>query len=192
MDVTPAAELPTRWGRFRVVAFRFPEGQEHLAILKGDPSGPGVLARVHSSCLTGDVLGSHRCDCGPQLHRALEAIEREGKGVVVYLNQEGRGIGLYHKIRAYVEQDRGANTVEANEMLGFQADARTYDQAVAMLRHLGVASVRLMTNNPAKVQALEAAGLPVDARVPHVTGETDVNRAYLKTKRDLLGHLLSP
>lgn len=192
MDVTPPAELPTKWGRFRVVAYRFSGGQEHLAILKGDVSGPGVLARVHSSCLTGDVLGSHRCDCGPQLHRALEAIEREGRGVVLYLNQEGRGIGLYHKIRAYVEQDGGANTVEANEKLGFQADARTYDQAAAMLRALGVASVRLMTNNPAKVKALEAAGVPVDARVPHVTGETDVNRAYLRTKRDLLGHLLSP
>ena len=192
MDVTPPADLPTRWGRFRVVAFRFPEGQEHIAILKGDPKGAAVLARVHSSCLTGDVLGSERCDCGPQLHSALDAIEREGRGVVLYLNQEGRGIGLFHKIRAYVEQDKGANTVEANEMLGFQADARSYDQAAAMLRALGVTSVRLMTNNPAKVRALEAAGVPVEARVPHVAGETAVNRKYLATKRDLLGHLLSP
>lgn len=192
MDATPPAELPTRWGRFRAVAFRFPGGGEHLAVLKGDPAGAGVLARVHSSCLTGDVLGSERCDCGPQLHRALEAIEREGRGVVLYLSQEGRGIGLYHKLRAYVEQDGGANTVEANERLGFQADARTYHEAAAMLRALGVASVRLMTNNPAKVQALEAAGVRVEARVPHVTGETPTNAAYLRTKRDLLGHLLSP
>lgn len=190
MDVTPPAELPTRWGRFRVVAFRFPSGEEHVAILKGDPAGARVLARVHSSCLTGDVLGSHRCDCGPQLDAALQAIEAEGRGVVVYLQQEGRGIGLYHKIRAYVEQDHGANTVEANEKLGFQPDGRSYEQAAAMLRHLGVTSVLLMTNNPAKLAALDASGLPVDARVPHVAGQTSLNRAYLQTKRDLLGHLL--
>lgn len=204
-ESTPPARLPTRWGTFQVVAFRFPGpdgpagassprdrgGDEHLAIVKGDVAGERVLARVHSSCLTGDVLGSHRCDCGPQLAAALEAIEKEGRGVVLYLQQEGRGIGLFHKIRAYVEQDQGANTVEANERLGFQADARTYGDAAAMLRTLGVRSVRLMTNNPRKVEALAKAGVPVAERVPHVTGETDVNRLYLQTKRDLLGHLLS-
>lgn len=191
MDVTPPAELPTALGRFRIVAFRFPDGAEHVAIVKGDPAGTSVLARVHSSCLTGDVLGSHRCDCGPQLEEALRAIEREGRGVVLYLNQEGRGIGLFNKIRAYHEQDRGANTVEANERLGFDADARSYHQAVEMLRHLKVESVRLMTNNPAKLHALEARGIRVEARVPHVAGATAANASYLATKRDVLGHLFS-
>lgn len=189
-DVTPPADLPTRFGRFQVVAYRF-GGEEHLAIVKGDISGTRVLTRVHSSCLTGDVLGSHRCDCGPQLEAALKAIEREERGVVVYLNQEGRGIGLFHKIRAYVEQDLGANTVEANVKLGFEADERTYDQAVEMLRHLGVQSVRLLTNNPKKVDALQKAGIPVSERVPMTDGQTEVNRLYIETKRDLLGHLIS-
>lgn len=189
-DVTPAADLPTRLGRFQVVAYCFGE-EEHLAILKGDVSGSRVLTRVHSSCLTGDVLGSHRCDCGPQLEAALLAIEREGRGVVVYLNQEGRGIGLFHKIRAYVEQDLGANTVEANVKLGFEADQRTYDQAVEMLRHLGVQSVRLLTNNPKKVDALQRAGIPVAERVPMTAGQTEVNRLYIQTKKDLMGHLIS-
>lgn len=190
-EVTPAAALPTRWGSFEVVAFRFADGCEHLAITKGSATGPGVLARVHSSCITGDVIGSERCDCGPQLQGALEAIERAGRGVVLYLNQEGRGIGLFNKIRAYNEQDRGANTVEANERLGFAADAREYGHAAAMLRHLGVSSVHLMTNNPAKVRALEREGIVVAQRVPHAPGATAVNRLYLDTKRDLMGHLLS-
>lgn len=189
-EVTPPAELPTVAGAFTLVAFRFPDGEEHLAVIKGDPSGPNTLARIHSSCLTGDVLGSRRCDCGPQLAAALEAIEREGRGVVLYLNQEGRGIGLFNKIRAYVEQDAGANTVEANLKLGFDADERNYEQAAAMLAHLGVASVRLLTNNPKKVEALEAAGIPVAERVPHVVGANDANRLYIATKRDLLGHII--
>ena len=190
-DVTAPAELPTRAGHFQVVAFKFEDGEEHLALVKGDAAGGATLARVHSSCLTGDVLGSCRCDCGPQLAAALEAIEREERGVLLYLNQEGRGIGLYNKIRAYVEQDGGANTVEANVKLGFDADERNYDKAAAMLRHLGVVSVRLLTNNPKKVEALEAAGIPVVERVPHVVGENDVNRLYIQTKRDLMGHIIS-
>ena len=190
-EVTPPAALPTRWGSFEVVAFRFADGGEHLAVTKGKVAGPSVLARVHSSCITGDVLGSERCDCGPQLQAALQAIERAGRGVVLYLNQEGRGIGLFNKIRAYNEQDRGANTVEANERLGFAADAREYLHAAAMLRHLGVTSVNLMTNNPAKVRALESEGIAVAQRVPHAPGATPVNRLYLDTKRDLMGHLLS-
>ena len=194
-ETTVPARLPTRWGDFQVVAFRFPapEGEaprEHLAICKGDVRGRGVLARVHSSCLTGDVLGSHKCDCGPQLALALQRVEREGRGVAVYLNQEGRGIGLFNKIRAYALQDGGANTVEANLALGFDADLRGYEDAVAMLRHLGVASVRLMTNNPRKVDGLVMAGVPVDERVEHAVGANDLNRLYLETKRDLLGHLL--
>ena len=174
-----------------MVAFKFDDGEEHVAILMGDVAGAAVLVRIHSSCLTGDVLGSCRCDCGPQLHAALEAIEREGRGVLLYLNQEGRGIGLYNKIRAYVEQDGGANTVEANVKLGFDADARTYEKAADMLRHLGVASVRVLTNNPKKVEALEATGIPVTERVPHVVGENPTNRLYIQTKRDLLGHIIS-
>lgn len=189
-EVTPPVDLPTRWGQFKVVAFRFPEGEEHLAIVKGDVRGARVLARLHSCCATGDVLASERCDCGPQLQAALLAIEYEGRGVVLYLDQEGRGIGLFNKIRAYHEQDLGANTVEANEKLGFAADQRGYEHAVAMLRHLGVTSVRLLTNNPAKLEALREAGIPVDERVPHNPGETPVNRIYLATKRDLMGHLL--
>ena len=188
-EATPPADLPTRHGAFQVVAFRF-GADEHLAILKGDAAGAGVLARVHSSCLTGDVLGSARCDCGAQLDAALQAIEREGRGVVLYMNQEGRGIGLFNKIRAYVEQDAGANTVEANVKLGFDADARSYDQAATMLRELGVESVRLLTNNPKKVAAIERAGIPVVERVPHVVGATATNRLYIETKRDLMGHLI--
>ncbi|HET6404813.1 MAG TPA: GTP cyclohydrolase II [Candidatus Thermoplasmatota archaeon] len=188
---TPPADLPTRSGSFSLVAFRFEDGEEHVAVVKGDPAGPATLARVHSSCLTGDVLGSCRCDCGPQLSAALEAIEREGRGVVLYLHQEGRGIGLFNKVRAYVEQDAGANTVEANVKLGFDADARSYEKAVAMLRHLGVESVRLLTNNPKKMAALEAAGIAVVKRVPHVVGGNEVNRLYIQTKRDLMGHIIT-
>lgn len=190
-EVTVPAALPTRWGAFQVMAFRFDGGSEHLAIIKGDVAGPAVLTRAHSSCVTGDVLGSCRCDCGPQLRAAMEAIETEGRGVLLYLNQEGRGIGLYNKIRAYVEQDGGANTVEANVNLGFEADARSYEQAAAMLRHLRVESVRLLTNNPEKVRALKAAGIPVTERVPHAPGQNDANRLYIEAKRDLMGHLLS-
>lgn len=192
VTMTPPAQLPTVWGSFVVRAFRFADGTEHVAIIKGDPSGEDVLARVHSSCLTGDVLGSARCDCGPQLIKALQAIEREGRGVVLYLQQEGRGIGLFNKIRAYTEQDQGANTVEANEKLGFSADARHYAHAATMLSRLGVRSVRLMTNNPAKVAGLDAAGIPVRERVPHQAGVTDLNRIYLATKRDLMGHVFGP
>lgn len=188
-DVTSPAALPTRWGDFQAVAFRFAGDRQHLAIVKGNVSGDEVLARVHSSCLTGDVLGSCRCDCGAQLAAGIAAIEAEGRGVLLYLNQEGRGIGLFHKIRAYVEQDLGANTVEANVKLGFEPDERTYEQAVAMLRHLGVKSVRLLTNNPAKVSALEAAGIPVAKRLPHSAGVNDANRLYIQAKRDLMGHL---
>ena len=188
-QATPAADLPTQWGRFQAIAFRFANA-EHLAIVKGDPVGASVLARVHSSCVTGDILGSERCDCGPQLEKALRAIEREGRGVVLYVHQEGRGIGLFNKLLAYHEQDHGANTLEANTRLGFPGDARTYDEAAEMMRALGVTSVRLMTNNPAKVSALEAAGIPVEQRIPHEAGRNAHNRVYLATKRDLMGHLL--
>lgn len=190
LDVSPRARLPTRHGTFDVLAFRA-GGSEHVALVLGDVAGgERVLARVHSSCLTGDVLGSTRCDCGAQLDAAIEAVAREGRGVIVYLNQEGRGIGLLNKIRAYALQDAGKDTVEANEELGFPADLRDFKAAAAMLAHLGVAGVRLLTNNPRKVEGLEAAGMPVAERVAIVAGVSPANAGYLETKRKKLGHLL--
>lgn len=189
VEVSPRARLPTRHGVFDVLAFRA-GGGEHVALVLGDVAGgERVLARVHSSCLTGDVLGSMRCDCGAQLEAALEAVAREGRGVILYLNQEGRGIGLLNKIRAYALQDAGKDTVEANEELGFPADLRDFGAAAAMLAHLRVASVRLLTNNPRKVQGLEAAGIPVAERVALVAGHAPTNEGYLATKRAKLGHL---
>lgn len=193
-DVTQPARLPTRHGVFTLLAFRFYPAsggapEEHLAIVKGDPRGEDVLVRLHSSCITGDVLGSRKCDCGPQLDHALAALEEAGRGVVLYLQQEGRGIGLFNKVQAYALQDAGANTVEANRKLGLAADAREYDCAARMLRHLGVRTVRLLTNNPGKIAALEAAGVSVASRVPIEVGATPENRAYLSDKRDLMGHL---
>lgn len=175
-----------------IVAFRGSGGgPEHLAIVVGDPprSGP-VLVRLHSACLTGDVLGSLKCDCGPQLRAALGAIAGEGAGVLLYLQQEGRGIGLVNKLRAYALQDQGFDTVDANLRLGFEIDERDFSLAARMLELLGVASVRLMTNNPAKVAGLEAAGIRVAERVRHDMGSNPHNEAYLATKRDRTGHLL--
>jgi GTP cyclohydrolase II len=174
-----------------IVAFRGSGGgPEHLAIVIGDPprSAP-VLVRLHSACLTGDVLGSLKCDCGPQLRAALDAIAKEGAGILLYLQQEGRGIGLVNKLRAYALQDQGFDTVDANLRLGFEIDERDFGLAARMLALLGVASVRLMTNNPAKVAGLEAEGVTVVARVAHHAGEGAHNRAYLATKRERTGHL---
>jgi 3,4-dihydroxy 2-butanone 4-phosphate synthase/GTP cyclohydrolase II len=185
------ARLPTAYGDFRAVGFRSTvDAAEHLALVRGDlGDGAGVLARVHSECLTGDVLGSLRCDCGPQLDAALRAVADEGRGVVVYLRgHEGRGIGLLHKLAAYRLQDGGRDTVDANLDLGLPADARDFGIGAQVLADLGVRSVRLLTNNPAKVSGMAAVGLEVDERVPlpaHLTAE---NAAYLRTKRDRLGH----
>ncbi len=175
----------------RIVAFRPGDGSvEHLAILVGAPApATPVLTRVHSECFTGDLLGSLRCDCGDQLVSALEAIGKAGSGVLLYLAQEGRGIGLVNKLRAYGLQDRGADTIEANHQLGFAADERIYEPAAAMLRQLGFGSVRLLTNNPAKVEALMRAGIRVDARVPLVIEPNRFNRRYMAAKAEKLGHM---
>ncbi len=186
------ASLPTVHGGFRIVAYRdVPTGKEHAAIAKGDLAGAtGVLTRIHSECLTGDIFGSLRCDCGPQLREALRRIDQAGAGVVLYLRQEGRDIGLINKIAAYELQEQGLDTVDANLELGHPVDARTYDAARDMLLDLGIKSVRLMTNNPAKVDALEALGIQVVERLPLVVEPTDDSEAYLATKRERMGHFL--
>ncbi len=186
------ATLPTEHGDFRIVAYRdIQTGREHAAIVKGDLNGAkAVLCRIHSECLTGDVLGSLRCDCGPQLDDAMASIESEGVGLILYLRQEGRGIGLIDKIAAYELQEQGLDTVEANLRLGQPEDARTYDAALDMLRDLGVESIRLLTNNPAKVDALESLGFEITERVAHEINPQEHNRDYLRTKKERMGHTL--
>jgi 3,4-dihydroxy 2-butanone 4-phosphate synthase / GTP cyclohydrolase II len=186
--------LPSDLGDFRLYGYESPrDGKEHLAIVK-EPVRPVKnapwLVRIHSECLTGDTLGSHRCDCGPQLETALRRIEAEGRGVVLYLRQEGRGIGLLNKLRAYELQERGLDTVDANERLGFPADAREYGAAAGMLADLGIRKVRLMSNNPLKIEALGRYGVQVTAREPIEVTPTLANARYLFTKRSRMGHLL--
>jgi 3,4-dihydroxy 2-butanone 4-phosphate synthase/GTP cyclohydrolase II len=186
------ARLPTRHGEFRAVAYRSGvDSSEHVALVMGDlTKGGPVLVRVHSECLTGDVFGSLRCDCGVQMEMALEAIAQEGRGVFLYMRQEGRGIGLHNKIRAYALQDNGADTVEANAQLGFAPDLRHYGIGAQILADMGVRKMRLLTNNPRKVVGLESYGLELVERVPIVAEQNPENRRYLETKRDKLGHLL--
>lgn len=185
-----AANLPTNHGTFRAIAFRDHMGLDHLAMCKGDVKGKRILVRMHSECLTGDVFQSRRCDCGDQLDKALQRIQEHGSGIVLYLRQEGRGIGLANKIKAYALQEQGLDTVEANRHLGFPDDARTYDVGAAMLRDLGVESVCLMTNNPKKISELEACGIAVVERLEH-QGQTHAsNEQYLETKAKKMGHLL--
>ena len=189
-----SASLPTRYGGFKLIVYETViEGNHHLALIKGDVEGKqNVLVRVHSQCLTGDVFGSGRCDCGDQLHEAMQKIEAEGLGVLVYMRQEGRGIGLLNKLVCYRLQDQGLDTVEANVAIGFPPDARDYGIGAQILADLGLSSIRLMTNNPAKRIGLEGYGLKVVERVPLVIQPHEHNRFYLETKRDKLGHLLDP
>ncbi|MEL7045507.1 MAG: GTP cyclohydrolase II [Pseudomonadota bacterium] len=186
-----ACRLPTDWGVFTMHGFEDAEAnKEHIVLTLGDLSGAGsVLARVHSECLTGDALFSLRCDCGVQLHAALQAIAHEGRGALFYLRQEGRGIGLLNKIKAYHLQDQGADTVEANERLGFGADMRDYSILKPMFEHLNIDRVKLMTNNPRKVSALEEIGIEVAERIPLQCDANPHNEQYLKTKGAKLGHM---
>lgn len=187
-----ASKLPTPFAEFTMHGFLDEEtGKEHVALTLGEiADGAPVLGRLHSECLTGDALFSLRCDCGAQLEAALRAIATEGRGVLLYLRQEGRGIGLLNKIRAYSLQDGGADTVQANEQLGFSADMRDYAICLPMLDHLGVHSLQLMTNNPRKVKAMQAVGIEVSQRVSLQVGENPYNKLYLATKAGKLGHLL--
>jgi GTP cyclohydrolase II len=185
------ANLPTRYGTFQMFVYDTPEHKEHVALTLGAvEDGDPALVRVHSECLTGDVFGSHRCDCGEQLDDSLRYLQEQGRGVLLYLRQEGRGIGLANKISAYALQERGLDTVEANLALGLPEDMRDYRVAAEMLHDLGVRRARLLTNNPAKIEGLERHGVEVVERVPIRVPPNPSNLAYLRTKREKMGHLL--
>ena len=192
VSIAAETKLPTKFGEFRIIVFKNEVDQkEHLMIVKGDVRGKSdVLMRIHSECLTGDVFGSHRCDCGEQLENALRCIEEQGEGIVIYMRQEGRGIGLTNKIKAYTLQDQGYDTVEANVKLGFPPDMREYSLAAQMLRELDVKSVKLLTNNPEKKEDLERWGITVSKRVPIVIKANSINAKYLSTKKEKMRHLL--
>jgi GTP cyclohydrolase II len=194
VEFVSSCELPTPWATFTLHGFiEISTGKEHVALTLGDVAdGMPVLARMHSECLTGDALFSQRCDCGAQLEAALQHIATEGRGALLYLRQEGRGIGLLNKIQAYRLQDAGADTVEANQRLGFEPDQRNYGICKPMLQHLGIASLRLMTNNPRKVDALTGLGLQIAERIPLLVKRNPFNERYLKTKAAKLGHLIHP
>ena len=192
IEVGSRVDMPTRYGHFQLIPFRQKSnGLEHMALIKGEwTEDEPVLVRVHSSCSTGDILGSLRCDCGEQLHKSLQMIEKEGKGVVVYMQQEGRGIGLMNKIAAYKLQEEGLDTVEANVHLGFKPDERDYGCGAQMLRYLGIHKMRLMTNNPTKRVGLEAYGLEIVENVPIEVTPNEYDYRYLKTKKERMGHTL--
>ena len=188
-----SCRLPTEWGVFTMHGFEEADGQEHIALSMGDFSdGLPVLSRIHSECLTGDALFSQKCDCGPQLKAAMQAVQKEGRGIIVYLRQEGRGIGLINKIRAYRLQDQGLDTVEANLKLGLPVDARDFSLAKHIYDHLGVHEIKLLTNNPEKVSTLQQAGISIVERIPLQVGENSENERYLHTKAEKLGHFLFP
>ena len=192
VEKVAVANLPTAFGEFMIAGYRSLNSDEEFVVLfKGEMNaGLPTLVRIHSQCLTGDVFGSIKCDCGPQLHQAMELIEREGRGAVVYQQQEGRGIGIVNKIRAYALQDEGADTVEANEKLGFAVDSRNYQQCAEILFDLGLCKVRVMSNNPEKIRALEEAGLQIVERVPIEIDAQQPALNYLQVKKEKLGHLL--
>ena len=194
LDYVTSCALPTPWAQFTLHAFvERGTGKEHLAMVLGDiGDGAPVLARVHSECLTGDVMFSQRCDCGAQLEGALKKIAAEGRGILLYLRQEGRGIGLINKMRAYRLQEAGADTVQANEQLGFKADQRNYALVEPMFKQFGVKSLRLMTNNPRKIDAMGKLGVDVAERVPLLVNRNAFNQHYLNTKAAKLGHMMTP
>ena len=185
-------DMPTDYGHFRLIPFRQKSnGLEHMALIKGEwKENEPILVRVHSSCMTGDILGSKRCDCGEQLHKSMQMIEQEGRGIIVYMQQEGRGIGLMNKIAAYKLQEEGLDTVDANLHLGFKPDERDYGCGAQILRQLGVQKMRLMTNNPVKRVGLEAYGLEIVENVPIETTPNEYNLRYLQTKKNRMGHTL--
>ncbi len=192
VEMVATANLPTQIGDFKIAGYRsLTSAEEFVVLFKGEmiPNVP-TLVRIHSQCLTGDVFGSIKCDCGPQLRKAMEIIEAEGRGAIVYQQQEGRGIGIVNKIRAYALQDNGADTVEANEALGFEIDAREYHQCAEILFDLGLCKVRVMSNNPDKISALKKAGLQIVERVPIETESKAPAAHYLKTKKEKMGHLI--
>ena len=191
IEVGEEVDMPTAWGHFRLIPFRQNNGLEHMALIKGEwKEDEPILVRVHSSCATGDIMGSKRCDCGDQLHKSMEMIEKEGKGAIIYMQQEGRGIGLMNKIAAYKLQEEGYDTVDANVHLGFKPDERDYGCGAQMLRHLGIHKMRLLTNNPVKRVGLEAYGLEITEIVAIEVAPNRYNERYLKTKRDRMGHRL--
>lgn len=194
LEYVTSCKLPTTWATFQMHAFvETATGKEHIALTLGDFSdGKPVLARIHSECLTGDALFSQRCDCGPQLEMAMQKIAHEGRGALLYLRQEGRGIGLLNKVHAYRLQDEGADTVEANQQLGFAADLRSYSLCEPMLKHLGISAVRLMTNNPRKISAMEGMKVKVEEHIPLIIKRNPFNERYLSTKASKLGHLMQP
>ncbi len=197
LEKVAEADFPSEFGAFRIYGFRGGDGvlegdgrEEAVALKMGDLAGAAPLVRIHSQCLTGDVFHSLRCDCRAQLEIALESIAREGRGLLIYECQEGRGIGLLNKLRAYELQDRGSDTVEANQQLGFDSDLRSYALPGAILRYFGLREIRLLSNNPEKVEAVEAAGVRVVERVPCLAHVIDTREAYLRTKKEKMGHLL--
>lgn len=187
-----SANLPTKRGQFNIAGYRsLTSNEEFVVLYKGEMDGDiPTLVRIHSQCLTGDVFGSIKCDCGPQLHKTMEMIEAEGRGAIVYQQQEGRGIGIINKIRAYALQDEGADTVEANEELGFAADARDYQQCAEILFDLGLCKVKVISNNPDKLAALERAGLKIVERVPIEVDAEQPAAQYLRTKKEKMGHMI--
>jgi 3,4-dihydroxy 2-butanone 4-phosphate synthase/GTP cyclohydrolase II len=192
VEKVAVANLPTAIGDFLIAGYRsLTSDEEFVVLFKGEMNANvPTLVRIHSQCLTGDVFGSIKCDCGPQLHRAMELIEHEGRGAIVYQQQEGRGIGIINKIRAYELQDEGADTIEANQKLGFAVDARNYQQCAEILFDLGLCKVRVMSNNPDKLEALQRAGLRIVERVPIVIKTKEPAAHYLKTKKEKMGHLI--